>query len=667
MMYLLFFLSIAYFVYAVWKRFKALKFEFKLVNLKEFLATIFFQKKLITKEITGWAHFFIYFGFLILVVATTSVFIDYDLGLKIYRGNYYLAITFLSDLAGLLIILCCCAFLAKRYIDRSESLISSRGDLVLTLGLILLCVQGFVLEGLRIVMTNDPWRYFSFVGHIFAVFFEGFSLNSLASFHFVNWWIHTITVFVFFALLPYTKSFHIVTSPLNLLLKNDSYAVKYPNLLQKFESGEVSKIGYEFVNDLNFKNRLDLEACTSCGRCQEVCPAFATEKPLSPKWLILHQRRALYENSEKSRGICGRLDDTLTRMLTLQYEPQPTRNENLNKSLLRNNGVKLVGGIFDANLYWSCTTCNACVEVCPVGINHLEHIMEARRFSVIMEGMGPIEALSALRTLQETAKPLNVVKSKDEFFRQLDVRILRAGDKVECLLWVGCISVGDKRKELILSSLVKILRAAGVDFGVLGDKECCTGDPARRLGDEATAQSLSQTTRGLLKDVTFEYIVSHCPHCVNAFIRDYPEEDASFVATVYHHSEFIQTLLLNGKLNLSRQGKKLTIHDPCYLTRYLRKGEEARRVLSVIGDVHETRRNLRNTFCCGAGGGQYFYDLKIGKRMNSERAEELLSVGVEEIVTMCPFCNQMISDGVYLNNSDLPVKDIAEVIADSLV
>ncbi|MCX7953120.1 MAG: heterodisulfide reductase-related iron-sulfur binding cluster [Deltaproteobacteria bacterium] len=670
LMYGLFLVALGYLFFSLYQRFKLWGLlKICPTNLVPFLKAILFQSKFPERKNTGWAHFFVYFGFLVLVVTTTSVFIDYDLGIRIYRGTYYLAITFLSDLAGILVITLCCHFLYKRFFEKDESLISSRGDLILTLGLIILCLQGFIIEGIRIALTNDPWKFYSFGGYIVSVLFNSFDFENLAYFHFINWWAHTISVFVFFALLVYTKAFHIITGPFNLLLFSNEYLWRYKNLFERLEQGELEKIGRETILDLGPKEKLDLDACTSCGRCQEVCPAFVSQKPLSPKWLILRQKQKLYEiyTGTAVGSFLTKLDKFLVRNLTLNWPERPSSNESLNKALL-NKGNTLMNGLFEENFFWACTTCMACVEACPVGINHLDHIVEARRFAVTMEGKAPAEALVALRSVQETEKPMRMPQSKSEFFKNLDVRILEKGGETEVLLWVGCISVGDKRKESILKSLVRILKTANVDFAVLGDQEICTGDPARRIGEEALFQTCARNVVELLKSFRFKTLLSHCPHCVNVFKNEYPKIFDGFLAQAKHHSEFILGLIRSGRLPTKFSDISFTIHDPCYLARYLNSFEAPRETLLSIGKIREVSRSKNKTFCCGAGGGQYFYDLKVGERVNVIRAKELMETNPDTIVTMCPFCNHMITDGLMMLNREVkvPVRDLAEVVEESL-
>ncbi len=664
-MYVLFFITLLCLFGLIARRVRLWGLKFEVYSSVDFFKNLLFQSDLLRKKTTGWSHFFIYFGFLVLVVTTTSVFLDYDLGIKIYRGNYYLIITFLSDLAGLLIITLCSSFLYRRYVSRDESLVSSKMDLIFTVGLILLCLQGFILEGLRITMTSDPWQSYSFVGMLFSNFFSDFSAVSLSNFHFINWWFHTVTVFAFFLLLPYTKAWHLLTAPLNLLLKRDTSFSKYPGVLSKFESGELDSVGYKKITDLDYKNRLDLDACTSCGRCQEVCPAFASGKPLSPKWLILHQRKVFYSIAKQSSsGIFERIDNRMLEAFSPNYEFIST-NDKLNAAL-KFQGPELMGDVFDPDLYWSCTTCRACVDSCPVGINHLEHILEARRNSVMMEGRAPSEALSTLKTLQLRQVAQNLRSSKSMFFESLGVKILSPGDSVDYLLWVGCISVGDKRKEEILRSLVLIMQAANLDFGVLGDTEICTGDPAKRIGDEITAQTLGAQVREILRSVQFKKLITHCPHCANILLREYPVDDPSFKIEVMHHTQLINDLLQTGKIKVKGNNSTFVIHDPCYLSRFLGITEDQRSALLQIGKVTDPEQSKERTFCCGAGGGQYFYDLKLGKRVNYVRAQQLTQVKADLIVTMCPFCNQMINDGVDMLDERRPVKDIAEVVSENL-
>lgn len=654
-------------------------------------------------------HTLIYLGFLVLLFTTTMVFIDHDLGWKIYRGNFYLAVTVASDLFGVGLAMGVLIAAHRRYIKRPGQLHSAWGDALLLFTLLLLVVQGYLLEGIRILVTNDPWAWYSPVGALTAKLLWPLSDNAAIILHRFTWWFHTVTVFAVIAVAPYTKYFHLVASAANLYFRPTNrpkgQLESLGNLEDILEKEEEVRFGYEAITDYSSKHLLDLDACTSCGRCQAECPAYLSGKPLSPKWLILNSRNhalALQANGRTDipsvlPAPLLTLDRWLTRDIALNSvgvtqqmaangatlttytggmgseQSEPVRN-----SLYQLGGsasARIAGEVMDQDVFWSCTTCMACVNVCPVGINHVDHIMANRRNMVMMQGEVPSEAQSTLRALETRGNPFGAPQDRIKWTDGLDVPIVGEGDEVEYLYWVGCISAYDRRKQKIARAMVQILRAAGVSFGILGEAECCTGDPARRLGEENLFQTLAKQNITTIKGVKCKTVVANCPHCFNSLGHEYTEfggiANSSGTPRVMHHTQLIQEFINANKLPLSKgEGKELTFHDPCYLGRYNDEYDAPRETLVNIGSkIKEMPRSKEKGLCCGAGGGHFWMDQKLGERINVIRTEEAAATETGTIATGCPFCLQMMEDGVKHTNREetLEVRDIAELVAERLL
>ena len=649
-------------------------------------------------------HTLIYLGFLVLLFTTTMVFIDHDLGIRIYKGEFYLVVTLLSDLFGAGVFIGCAIAAHRRYLGENKSLTKSRSD-GLFLGVItLLVIQGFVLEGLRIHATQDPWAIYSPIGLLFAKFFWGIPNSIAREIHFATWWFHTITVFACVAALPYSKFFHIFSASANLFFRRKvrpAGALPFSGDIEKLmEGSDEIKFGIENISDYNWKQRLDLDACTSCGRCQDVCPAYKTGKPLSPKWLILDTRNHMLglhaEGKINSRSFLPKpakeLDQNLTKDLFLKrigleekdgglvYSEPTTRSENQLVQnavgiLARSETDRIAGDIINQDVFWSCTTCMACVEACPVGINQVDQIVENRRNMVLMHGEVPAEAQSTLRRIENQGNPFGDAADREKWFADLDITPLKPGDTVDYLYWVGCLSAFDPRKQKIARALVKIMKAAGLSFGVLGKAEKCTGDPARRIGDENLFQTLAKENIATLSSVNFSNLISNCPHCFNSLKNEYPQLGSIHgdnpAPRFIHHTVLIDELIRSGQIKLSKTNdQKYTFHDPCYLGRYNNEYEAPRRALaSVPGvEIEEMEQSRSKGMCCGAGGGHYWYDMKVGERVNLVRIGQASKTGASKVATGCPFCLQMMEDGVKLSSKEgeLSVQDIAEIVAEAL-
>jgi Fe-S oxidoreductase/nitrate reductase gamma subunit len=705
-MYSIFALSMVICTWGLWRRVELWslgrpddgRFKDTKRRLKIAWEQIFKQRKTNAEKEPALFHSLIYIGFLALLFTTTMVAIDHDLGIHIYNGKYYLAITLLSDILGVCYLAGVLIAFHRRYIVAPDRLHNTNADFFFLFVLAALAVQGYILEGLRIYVTDDPWRVYSPVGNFVAKLSWFLSIESAKWLHFVTWWIHSLTVFVGIALLPYSKLFHLVASSANLFfqeLDKPKGAMKNPGDIEVLmteamekEDGEF-KVGVSNALDLTWKQRMEVDTCTSCGRCQDVCPAYNSGKMLSPKWMILDTRDHLLRLSEKDLNrekksfrknfplfrLLDQIDATLLELLIL-----PSNFKRANNLLVQNEARLNVGGseeeklggeVLNTDVYWSCTTCRACVEVCPVGIEHVDMITDVRRALALMEGDIPQEAQPILKAIETRGNPLGPREERVDWSKGLDVKILNEGDEVEVLYWVGCISAYDKRKQSIARSMVKILNASKMSWGILGERECCTGDPARRIGEENLFQTMVKQNTPTLKSVKFKTLVANCPHCFNSLKNEYPQFSGEWDFEVIHHTHFVNKLLATKVIvPTNTKDLNITFHDPCYLGRYNDTYDEPRETLVQIGGrkPKEMSMNRERGLCCGAGGGHYWFDMKVGERVNVKRVDQAAETNADVIATGCPFCLQMMEDGVKLTGREesLVVRDIAELVADSL-
>jgi Fe-S oxidoreductase len=642
----------------------------------------------------GIIHSAIYLGFLVLLFTTTMVFIDHDLGIKIYQGWFYLFVTVISDLFGVVLLAGVVLAARRRKVLAVDRLHAAPTEFLPLIVLGLLVIQGYVLEGARIHATNDPWAAYSPVGWAVAQLFWSIPEAATRGIHFFTWWFHTATVMAVIGIAPYTKFFHIIASSTNLFFrprKRPAGALKFEgDIAEIMERGDEVSFGLNSIKDYSWKQLLDLDACTSCGRCQEVCPAYGSGKSLSPKWMILDSRNHMLnlqsrgELTESRGGALGKLveiDQSLLASFLDSANAGKSGGFRAENPLVQSAAsalplpldARISGAVMDQSVFWSCNTCLACVEACPVGINHVDHIVENRRNMVLMHGEIPSEAQATLRKLENQGNPFGDPSGREAWYRGLGVRELKPGDEVDYLYWVGCVSAFDPRKQKIAQALVKIMQRAGLNFGVLGKFEKCSGDPARRLGDENLFQTLAKENIATLKNVRCKTIVANCPHCFNTLKNEYPQLDPTSGTSyrVMHHSQLIQELLHKDQLGeLTASKDTFTFHDPCYLGRYNDEYEAPREALVKIGaSLTEMSRSRNKGMCCGAGGGHFWHDMKVGERVNVQRVDQAAETGADRIATACPFCMQMMEDGVKLTDREesLAVRDIAEVVAAALI
>jgi Fe-S oxidoreductase/nitrate reductase gamma subunit len=638
-MYITFFIALFFFFYGFYRHFKVWSIGKRAkinINFLSYIINALFQKKVSERKFGMFSHIPIFWSFLILTITTALVGIQMDFGIKFIYGNFYLFLSFISDLAGILLIIALILALFRRLFFLPSYLRNILEDNLILILLLALAVQGFLIEGLRIAYFKMEFEKVSFVGYLISNLFYNFSKEEISFLHRILWNIHAWTTMLFIAYIPYSKLSHIFTSTLNLIFYQKQPSAKHDvktNLIEimnkeSFSEDEI-KTGYKYIYDLPWFKLLMVDACTICGRCTSVCPAYLTNKPLDPKRIVLDTRDYAYEYIE-------------------------------------NKEDKVLGLVVGEDALWSCTSCGACVHACPVGINQLDLIINYRR-GLVEDNNYPSQLNNSYRGMENQFNPWNAPKNERyKFAKELNLIILKENPNYEFdyLLWMGCAGVYDSKSQRTIKALVNILNKANVKFAVLGDEEKCTGDSARRTGNELLFQTLAYENVQTFKKYNINKIITICPHCYNTLKNEY--EFFGIKLEVYHHSEFILSLINEGKIKVNKIAQKIIFHDPCYLSRHNNIVNEPREILSNVGSLIEADRNKKNSFCCGAGGGRMWMEEKIGKKINIERTEELLNKNPDLIAVACPFCNIMISDGVNRKNANVNVVDIAVIVSENL-
>jgi Fe-S oxidoreductase/nitrate reductase gamma subunit len=589
----------------------------------------------------GLMHLAIYSGFLVLFLGTVVVFIHQDLRVPIMRGWFYLIFqSFVLDAMGVVCAAGVVAALYRRLVVRPDRVRGGFGDLALLWLLLAILATGYVIEGMRILATADPWGAWSPVGFAVARAAAALGVTPAAALgvHRFTWWLHMAIAFGFIAAIPYTKLFHLFGGPLNIYLHTERPGGALP-----VADLEGDTLGTPELAAFTWKALLDLDACTECGRCQDACPAYAVGQPLSPKRVVLDlQARA----------------DLEAPLLPWQLPAAAT---------------PLIGGTIAEETLWSCTTCRACMEACPVLIEHIPLIVDMRRHLAMERGEMPEGMAAATLSIEERGHPWRGTSSgRTDWTRDLDVRVLGPGEEADVLFWVGCTGALDPRNQRVVRALARLMRHAGLDFAILGEEEACTGDPARRMGNEYLFGVQARQNVATLASRRFRRIVTACPHCLNTLKNEYRDFGGGYA--VMHHSELLAELVAAGRLPRV-EGTALaggvTFHDPCYLGRHNGVYDAPRSVLAAAGagPLREMARSRQRSFCCGAGGGRVFQDERGAKRINHERARQARATGAACVATACPFCMIMMEDGAKAAaGDDRPqvVKDIAELMAEAV-
>ena len=615
------------------------------------LRVAFGQSKLLREPFAGMLHFLIFWGFVVLLTAVAESIAEGLIpGFSLsFIGPVYPPLVFLQDFVGGLVVIAVSVSLYRRQFSPPKRLqVAGREkwEAILILCLIMLVmITMFGQNATRIAAGKGEADSARFLSGMLAGLFSGMSISGIMTWFHVFFWGHMIAVLGFLNYLPYSKHLHVLTSIPNVYFSSHrpKGAIKPINLADE----TLTKYGATDIDDLTWKQLLDGYTCTHCGRCTAACPANNTGKVLNPKKIILDVHDRTFEKAPlvvaaKEGGAPG--DDGI-----------------LSHQLLDN--------FITEQELWDCTTCMACVQECPVMIEHLDTIMDLRKGLVLNESRFPEELKSTFANLERNYTPWGFSHStRADWAKGLDIPLMADKKQAAVLFWVGCAGAYDSRYQNVSRAFARLLKMADVDFAILGTEEKCNGDPARRMGNEYLAQTLITENIATLNGYSVKKIVVTCPHCLQSLGKEYKQFGGDY--EVVHHSTFLRDLIEDGKLTLpAERREKVVFHDPCYLGRYSDEYDAPRDLIDAIDGTErvEMERSRSRSFCCGAGGGRMWMEEREGKRVNLERTDQALAVKPDVIGTGCPFCMTMLTDGVKERAAEqVQVKDLAELILEAM-
>ncbi len=696
-MSLLLIVGVGIFAHTMYRRIRLLlalepenRFDHIKTRLKNLLVLAIGQKRLVGRKkerLSGIMHAFIFWGFLILLIRSLMLYGEGFvhgfqfpvLGGENLAGYLYV---FLKDIVEAVVLLMVLIAIYRRAVLKPERM-HNNWEAYFVLALIgILMVSDLLYDGARhnlILLHDNPGQLHflnaSGYGSEFlwtpvtkgaAALISGLGVGTTTVILTVMFWLHIITQLTFLNFLPLGKHFHVITALPNVFFKKLGYPHAKTKVLDLEDESawEDESLGVNHIHQLTWKQGLDLYTCTECGRCKEVCPTYVTDKPLN-----LHDF-----NDQLKAELYGRSEQIIKRAeLAKKLDPEgdsETQDQLKAEMAELTSDKALIGDVIGEDTLWACTTCRACEQVCPVTIEQVPRIIAMRQGQTLMQGNYPQELNTALRGLERNGNPWGIGYDKRaDWARDLGVPTMAENPNVDYLLWVGCAGSFDDRTKKVSISLVKILQKAGISFAILGTEEKCTGDFARRVGNEMLYQMMAQENIETLNGYGVTKIITACPHCLNALKHEYPQMGGHY--EVIHHTEFIRQLIETGSIRLKQALPGiLTYHDPCYLGRYNEVYEQPREILQAVSQsgLTELDRHGQESFCCGAGGGRMWMEETIGKRINLERSEEMLGKSAETVAVACPFCLTMIEDGMKELEKDESVKtrDVAELVADNL-
>ena len=597
----------------------------------------------------GRAHALLFGGFCLLLLGTILVGIEhYGAALTgapagdplFHQGLYYAVYEVTLDTAGLLLLAGCGWFAWRRW--RADSSIDHHwSDNCVLASLLLLGITGYLVEGARILHEQTPEPGVSYVGLAVARGLQSMGVDHALStrLHFQLWWLHAVLALGWIAAFPYTRLLHVLVGSFQLVTRDHQ-----PGTLRPVSLAEVETRGYvgaAQLTDLTQRQLLELDACISCGRCQDACPAHQADQPLSPRAVV--------------QSLRGQMNDL-----------QPSASSDGIAPPLRSDDARTGSAAL-----WACTTCGACTQICPLGVDPLGLILPLRQYQV---GEGNLRGgpATALQKMQRSGNPWGLpIAERTDWAAGLDVPTVENNPDFEVLYWVGCAAAYDRSARSVARAVAQLLTAAQVSFAVLGPAERCTGESARRMGEEFLFQELAERNQTTLQQHHVRKIVTHCPHCLNSLRKDYPQFGDAF--EVVHHTQFLLELVDQGQLpNPRPQVGRLTYHDPCYLARANDIQDAPRALLHHAqgtvagGQLTELPRHGTNTACCGAGGGRMWMDDQADQRIGSGRIDEIIDSEADTVAVACPFCRIMVKDGLADRQAGIEVRDVAEILLDSL-
>ncbi|WP_305788542.1 (Fe-S)-binding protein [Symbioplanes lichenis] len=662
------------------------RFTDKGTRTKTMLVETLGHTRMLKWSAIGAAHWFVMVSFMILFLLVLEAYfeiVDPAHGLPII--GHWVVYGFVTEWIGVLGLLGILYLIYVRQRSRRAKLSRFAGSTMwqgyfveaIIVG-VLIC--GFLIRGFKV--ANDTFEYATWatpvshgVGALLPAAADGPTWVALVKIFISMGWLITIALNVTMGV-----AWHRFLAFFNIFFKRapekpagSGLGALRPMMSQgkplDFEEADPEKdqFGVAQVEQFTWKGLLDFSTCTECGRCQSQCPAWNTAKPLSPKLLVLSLRDHAYAKAPYLLAGGG-------KDLTGEEKATEAQLAHMDVLALAEGNRPLIGteeeqGVIDPDVLWSCTTCGACVEQCPVDIEHVDHIVDMRRYQVLIESSFPAEAGVMLRNLENKGNPWGAPQNtREDWTKGLDFEIKRVGEAdFDYLFWVGCAGAFEDRAKKTTRAVATLLHEAGVDFAILGEGETCSGDPARRIGNEFVFQMLAQQNVETLQEANVKRIVATCPHCFNTLGNEY--EQLGLKVEVVHHTQLLQHLVQTGKLTPVQPIEgDVTYHDPCYLGRHNRVFEAPREVLGSAANLVEMPRNSERSFCCGAGGARMWMEEKIGKRINVERTEEALATGAKTIAVGCPFCYTMIGDGVTGKGEqdNVEVVDVASVLLRSI-
>lgn len=613
------------------------------LNFENFWRTIFFQGKVTRDPYVGVYHSMLFYGFVTLFIATEFVAIHFDTPFKVFTGTTYIIVSFLADVGGVFVLAGVALAYYRRYVKQPNYLSATKPnqEKFMYAMLIVLVLVGYALEGIRILGTGMPHgeRAYSPVGYFLGnmLRFVDFSEGTWATIYKSLWLFHMLNTMAFVASLSHSKFFHIIVLPFNALLTPYRRgAVLNP---MDFNNENAETFGLGKVSELTMKQKLDTLACVECGRCTQVCPANMADKPLDPKLIVTKMRDTIYYQPAEAK----------VKGEDIDLWAQPT---------------------YLSNELDSCTTCGACMEECPANIEHVQMIMDLKRYKALTLGDLPPAAADATNKIKKNGNPWGI--SQDDRFnwaQGMEVPVIEAGKKVDYLYYVGCAGSYDASNQKVVRDTVNLLKKAGVSFAVMGKTEKCNGDPVRRFGDEYSFYEIAIENIANMRQYTFDKVVTHCPHCLHTIGKEYAKFDDGAFETV-HHTELLSELLRSGKLKaLKEVAGELTFHDPCYLGRHHGQYNAPRDILTSIPGVKlkEMAANKDKALCCGMGGGNMWYELPEGHHLAHNRLEQIGETKTPKLATSCSYCmiNFNSSKGTVKTTEELQVEDVASILAKS--
>ncbi|MBN2207342.1 MAG: (Fe-S)-binding protein [Candidatus Aminicenantes bacterium] len=603
------------------------------------------------RRFTGVMHVFIFYGALTFDTMTVNHALEgfFDGFFLFGQTGFGLLFSLVVDVFAVLVLAGTLFFIVRRFIVRPEAYRTTRLDSALIYAFLIAVTLSYLYFEAYAIALHPETARLSFLGSALAdrIAASGSSAAAVIGHFKTSWWLHILLVFGFISYVPHSKYLHMLAGPFNVLLRPERRCGE----LEALALETSDRFGVEKSADFSWKDNLDAFACMECGRCQDVCPAFISEKPLSPKMLLFKQERRLL--AERKLLLAKKGDE----------------------------GAPLMPGTFEEGEVWSCTTCGACMHVCPVEIEHIAKIVGLRRSRVLMESKFPAELNATFRNMETNSNPWGIgFADRAAWTEDLGIPLIKDEPETDWLYYVGCAGSFDETGKTTSAALASLLKRAGLAFAVLGPEEKCCGDSARRLGNEYLFQQLAAENLAAFLRYGVKRIVTACPHGFNLLKHEYPrlmdtlsafsEEDKAALRAieVVHHTELLARLLREGRLKVASSGiEDLTYHDPCYLARHNGITEAPREVLSRLarGGLRKLDRSGEHGFCCGAGGGLMWTEESLGTRVNHLRTDEVLASGAMTVATACPFCKTMLADGLKdKGRTDVAVMDVAQLLAE---